>query len=98
NRRRSSRMSRGAPGGAGRAGEAGAPGGAGEACDGRQVAPALDAAVRGYLDHLAVERGVARNTLLSYRRDLRRYVRYLTARGITDLDGVGESDVLAFVG
>ena len=32
--------------------------------------PALTSALRGYLDHLAVERGVARNTLLSYRRDL----------------------------
>ena len=31
--------------------------------------------ISGYLDHLAVERGTARNTLDSYARDLRRYAR-----------------------
>ena len=40
----------------------------------------LARAVRGYLDHLAVERGLAANTLASYRRDLRRYSAYLDAR------------------
>lgn len=29
--------------------------------------------LQGYLDHLTIERGVAANTLSSYRRDLRRY-------------------------
>ncbi|HLY34502.1 MAG TPA: site-specific integrase, partial [Jatrophihabitantaceae bacterium] len=40
---------------------------------------ATDSVVRSYLDHLAVERGVAANTLSSYRRDLGRYVDYLDA-------------------
>ncbi|MBM9469613.1 site-specific tyrosine recombinase XerD [Nakamurella sp. YIM 132084] len=45
--------------------------------------PALTVALRTYLDHLAVERGVARNTLLSYRRDLQRYLRYLAGTGVS---------------
>ncbi len=35
-----------------------------------------------YLAHLAVERGLSANTLASYRRDLRRYVEHLRARGL----------------
>src|SRR5581483_7957328 len=35
------------------------------------------AVVRGFLDHLAVERGASTNTLAAYRRDLTRYVTYL---------------------
>jgi integrase/recombinase XerD len=65
------------------------------------VAPAARTAaaraVAGYLDHLAVERGLAANTLLSYRRDLRRYLAVLAAAGIDDLAAVGEADVAAFL-
>lgn len=53
--------------------------------------------IRGYLDHLSVERGLAVNTLLSYRRDLRRYVEFLDLTGLADLDAVREQDVSAFV-
>ncbi|WP_299054598.1 site-specific tyrosine recombinase XerD [uncultured Nocardioides sp.] len=57
----------------------------------------LGAAVRGYLDHLAVERGLAANTLSSYRRDLRRYLGFLDAAGVTDLDSVTEATVTDFL-
>ncbi|PRC43673.1 site-specific tyrosine recombinase XerD [Mycobacterium sp. ITM-2017-0098] len=53
--------------------------------------------VQGYLDHLAIERGVAANTLSSYRRDLRRYSEHLTSRGIGDLGAVTELDVSEFL-
>lgn len=58
--------------------------------DPQAVPAALSAALRGYLDHLTVERGVARNTLLSYRRDLQRYVEYLAAQGVCELSQVQE--------
>lgn len=53
--------------------------------------------MRGYLDHLTIERGVAANTLSSYRRDLRRYTEHLAARGIDDLTKVAETDVSEFL-
>ncbi|MDO0976335.1 site-specific tyrosine recombinase XerD [Mycolicibacterium frederiksbergense] len=57
----------------------------------------LDEQIQGYLDHLTIERGVAANTLSSYRRDLRRYAEHLTGRGIADLRAVGENDVSDFL-
>ena len=53
--------------------------------------------MRAYLDHLAVERGLAGNTLSSYRRDLRRYVGFLAARDLSELARVGAADVSAFL-
>ncbi|HEY1575426.1 MAG TPA: site-specific tyrosine recombinase XerD [Pseudonocardiaceae bacterium] len=41
---------------------------------------------------------MAANTLSSYSRDLRRYLRHLTGLGVTELVGVTESDVAGFVG
>jgi integrase/recombinase XerD len=58
---------------------------------------ALDTQLQGYLDHLTIERGVAKNTLSSYRRDLRRYSKHLSDRGIHDLAKVGEDDVSEFL-
>ena len=57
----------------------------------------LDEQIQGYLDHLTIERGVAANTLSSYRRDLRRYAEHLTGRCIADLRAVGENDVSDFL-
>ncbi|AAS03725.1 site-specific tyrosine recombinase XerD [Mycobacterium avium subsp. paratuberculosis] len=58
---------------------------------------ALETQLQGYLDHLTIERGVAANTLSSYRRDLRRYTKHLSDRGISDLAKVGEDDVSEFL-
>ena len=61
--------------------------------------PRASARVRTYLDHLAVERGLAANTLTSYRRDLRALPRASsTAQGIDDLDGVTEATVTGVPG
>ncbi|WP_197496493.1 site-specific integrase, partial [Mycobacterium sp. 1274761.0] len=67
------------------------------ATDTSAVRPALDDQLQGYLDHLTIERGVAANTLKSYRRDLRRYAEHLTQRGIDDLGKVTEADVSDFL-
>ncbi|HEX5202777.1 MAG TPA: site-specific tyrosine recombinase XerD [Actinoplanes sp.] len=55
------------------------------------IARAIDA----YLDHLTVERGLSRNTLASYRRDLSSYAKFLDGSGVSDLSGVRAADVTA---
>jgi integrase/recombinase XerD len=59
--------------------------------------PGLERVVTGYLDHLTVERGLAANTISSYRRDLRRYTEYLTGAGVQGMREVAESDVAGFL-
>lgn len=49
--------------------------------------------MRTYLDHLTVERGLSRNTLASYRRDLDRYLETLAAAGVGDLAAVTAAEV-----
>ena len=43
-----------------------------------------------YIHHLVGERGLARNSVLAYERDLRRYREYLGARGVLSLTDVEE--------
>ncbi len=54
-------------------------------------------AIRSYLDHLAVERGLAANTLASYRRDLRRYRAFLDLNGRLEVAEITELDVADFL-
>jgi len=56
----------------------------------------VDRAVRGYLQHLVVERGLAANTVQSYERDLRRYAGMLADRRKDDLAAVTPVDVAEF--
>ena len=56
----------------------------------------MDRAVEDYLDHLAVERGLARNTLTSYRRDLTRYATWSQQRGISAVADVTPQDLEDF--
>ena len=59
--------------------------------------PVAARAVEVYLDHLAVERGLAANTLTSYRRELSRWVQWLGAAGRSTLSEVAEADVAEFL-
>lgn len=51
----------------------------------------------GYLRHLAVERGLSRNTVTSYRRDLGIYADWLDAHGLDGPGAVREQDLADFV-
>jgi integrase/recombinase XerD len=57
----------------------------------------IGALVDSFLNHLAVERGAATNTLLSYRRDLHRYLNYLDGVGVESISQVGPSTVSSFL-
>jgi integrase/recombinase XerD len=58
---------------------------------------AVAAAIRRYLDHLTVERGLAAHTLEAYSRDLQRYAATLAARGRAEIADVTTPDVAEFL-
>jgi integrase/recombinase XerD len=62
-----------------------------------QLASELERMVAVYLDHLVVERGLASNSVLAYRRDLLRYAAWCSSRGLTKLSAVTELDLLDFL-
>ncbi|WP_304454321.1 site-specific tyrosine recombinase XerD [Nocardiopsis sp. YSL2] len=61
------------------------------------VAAPLAEVSSAFLDHLSAERALATNTLLAYRRDLRRYTRHLTGAGVAYLADVDGSRVGGFL-
>ncbi len=46
--------------------------------------------IDSYLRHLTVERGMSKNTIAAYRRDLNRYEQFLTERGIDSVETISE--------
>ncbi len=57
----------------------------------------ISGALRAYLEYLVVERGLAANTVESYRRDLGRYESALSGRGKARLGEVTAADVAEFL-
>lgn len=51
-----------------------------------------------YIRHLALEKGLADNTIFSYENDLRRYVDYLTEHGIQKVEQISPLFLQEFIG
>jgi len=56
----------------------------------------LQSLIDAYLRHLAIERGVAKNTLSAYRRDLDRYFLFLDEKKLVSPDQISELHVAEF--
>ena len=57
----------------------------------------MDHSLDLFMNFLAVERGLARNTLDAYGRDLARYLAFLQRQGVTQPDAIGAGHVLQFL-
>lgn len=53
--------------------------------------------ITGYLDHLLVERGLAKNSMAAYRRDLARYQEFLASKSIGEFTQVTATDISDFL-
>jgi integrase/recombinase XerD len=57
---------------------------------------ATDNHIKDFLDYIVVEKGLSRNTLTAYRRDLRRYADFLQKKDLSVIDAV-PADVTGFL-
>ncbi len=57
----------------------------------------VERTVLKYLDYLAVEKGLSKNTLESYGRDMGKYVQFLESRGISDFSAAGRAEMRGLV-
>ena len=57
---------------------------------------ALAVIIDRYLRHLAIERGLAANTLAAYRRDLDGYAEFLRVQGVETPEGIAPAHVSAY--
>ena len=70
-----------------------------KAPENRPVLPrAFQEALQGFLDTLAVERGLAANTLACYRRDLVHHLHFLRESGVGRLKSVEELHLILYLG
>jgi integrase/recombinase XerD len=61
------------------------------------VGLSLDSAIDLFLDHVKVERGLARNSVDAYGRDLAKFRRFAAGEGVDDAEAVESRHVLAFL-
>jgi integrase/recombinase XerD len=53
--------------------------------------------VEDYLRHLSIERGLAKNSVLAYRRDLKNYLLFLENSGLKDVSAITEAVVASYL-
>jgi integrase/recombinase XerD len=59
--------------------------------------PRNDLWIDRFFDYLTIEKGLSRNTLDSYGRDVRRFLQFMEKSGTAGLDSVTKLDILAFL-
>jgi len=57
----------------------------------------MEELIEEFLGYLSIERGLSKNTLDSYKRDLKRFFGFLKAKGIGSIDNVTRQDITAFM-
>ena len=53
--------------------------------------------ISDYIEYLDVEKGLSRNTIISYKNDLEEFVRSIDEKGRTDISTVSSSDIRLFI-
>ncbi len=57
----------------------------------------MDELIDAFLNYLSVERGLSRNTIISYSQDLRGYVGYVKSRSINSLSATTKNEIVGFM-
>ncbi len=50
-----------------------------------------------FLDYVSIEKGLSKNTLMAYERDLKRYLAFLSKRKLPSLEGVTRKEIMDFL-
>lgn len=61
------------------------------------MAADLAAEIKSFLDFVSIEKGLSKNTLLSYARDLRRYTAFLKKKKRSDLNDISRAEITDFL-
>jgi integrase/recombinase XerD len=57
----------------------------------------MEELIEAFLNYLSVERGLSRNTIISYSQDLRAYAGYVKSRSISGVSATTKNDIVGFM-